>query len=538
MGKKPAAQRGEDGSKSMDRISNLPQPILHHILSFLSQKEAIQTCVLSKSWRYLGSTRPNIEFCESHFRSGRKKEKEETFLSVLDKTLQGYHDQKLSIRKFVVEMPMVDSRPISFLEKWIPIVILDMGVKSFSLSFRLQESEYFDLPSIVFEAESLQELYLERCELNSIDNVMLKHLQTLCLQRVYITEETFEKILSSCPLIENVSLLGCKGFKSIKVNKPHNLNYFAFNDTYELYKKQDNVIRIEIDVQTIKTIRIVGCLNWIHHHIYFPHLSCLFLSRVSLSSESFGFFSCNFPSLENLTLHYCFGFKEFHLLSRSIKHLRVCGMKKPIKATVDAPNIRMFKYEGDNIPQSITFTTTSSEWKSNIILWSYSDFDYHASSWFHKLHELLMALSQSEISLKMPQERRRNQKIEDPLSLVPTDINNYGGGFYKPVVVENLSVRGYYPYSSFPGFLRCLFRICRPRYISQCLYLDAHSEWEREEKQLTEFLLVILLIKKNMRQYVWLQDLEEVSMEEFDENGQELHPLDMINVRLRLKWRE
>ncbi|CAN0839175.1 Putative F-box/LRR-repeat protein At4g13960 [Linum grandiflorum] len=35
----------------MDRLSNLPQPLIHHILSFLNTRSAVQTSVLSRQWR-------------------------------------------------------------------------------------------------------------------------------------------------------------------------------------------------------------------------------------------------------------------------------------------------------------------------------------------------------------------------------------------------------------------------------------------------------------------------------------------------------
>ncbi|KAK6138606.1 hypothetical protein DH2020_027659 [Rehmannia glutinosa] len=493
--------------------------------SIETEQEAVQTCVLSKSWRYVWSARPAIDFLEDFFNGNT-----ETFLSVLNKTLQFYHDQKLCIQEFRVKMLKSDSESISLLEKWIPFFAMNKGLKTFDLYFDgSRRPAYFDLPSVVFEVESLQKLSLDRCNLNQnpIDKVLFKHLQTLCLQRVYITEENFETILSSCPLIENLSLCGCEGLRTIKVHKLRNLNYFLFNRIYhEVYEK--HLISVEIDAPTIKTIRIMNCENWLHHHIHFPHLSVLFLNRVRLSSKSFEFFSCNLPSLEKLTLVNCYGFEEFHLLSRSIKHLSIFRISNPIKATIDAPNILVFNYEG-NISTSICFRTTSSKWKSNIFLRNYADFEYHASSWFHKLSELLKSLSQSVISLKLIQECRIFRQIEDP-----PDINIYGG-FDKALVIEHLSLRGHYSSSSFKAFLNCLFRVCRPRNISQCWYLDAHNDWQRKEEKLIEFLVEILLIERDMRQHFWQQDLEEVSM---DENGHEWHPGEGIKFRFRLKWKE
>ncbi|KAI9156405.1 hypothetical protein LWI28_005860 [Acer negundo] len=35
-----------------DRISNFPDSIIHHILSLMDAKYAVQTCILSKKWKF------------------------------------------------------------------------------------------------------------------------------------------------------------------------------------------------------------------------------------------------------------------------------------------------------------------------------------------------------------------------------------------------------------------------------------------------------------------------------------------------------
>ncbi|KAK2634333.1 hypothetical protein Ddye_029125 [Dipteronia dyeriana] len=37
---------------NIDRISNLPDSIIHHILSLMDAKYAVQTCILSKKWKF------------------------------------------------------------------------------------------------------------------------------------------------------------------------------------------------------------------------------------------------------------------------------------------------------------------------------------------------------------------------------------------------------------------------------------------------------------------------------------------------------
>ncbi|CAN0879839.1 Putative F-box/LRR-repeat protein At4g13960 [Linum grandiflorum] len=46
----PRNTKGGDDS-SIDRLSNLPEEVIHHILSFLDTKSAVQTSVLSQRWR-------------------------------------------------------------------------------------------------------------------------------------------------------------------------------------------------------------------------------------------------------------------------------------------------------------------------------------------------------------------------------------------------------------------------------------------------------------------------------------------------------
>ncbi|KAK6161538.1 hypothetical protein DH2020_004919 [Rehmannia glutinosa] len=523
---KQATEREDDGdSNSMDRISNLPHPILHHILSFLFQDEAVKTSVLSKSWRYLWCSRPKIEFSETYFGGNT-----EAFMSVLHNTLQRYYDQKLYLQKFSIAMSLVDSEPLSLLEKWIPRILIDMGVRTFDLSSLSLKPACFDFPSVVFEAESLKHLYLESCKLNPkpLDKVLFKHLKTLSLKRVYIAEETLEKILSSCPLIEYLVLSQCEGLKTIKVNKPHNIKYFDFSDYLDYRADRDITIEVEINVETLETIRIEGAPNWFqsHHHKYFPYLKSLYLDNVRLSTKSFDSFSCNFPCLEELSLFFCSGFEEFQVV-------------------IDVPNIVSFHYEGD-IPRSISFTTASSEWKSDIVVWSNVNFDYDASSWCLKLNELLKALSESEISLDI-QHCMGNPHVEEPPNLLVAD--NTCGGFYEPVVVGHLhlSLSGH-SFFSLSALMNNLFCICRPRVIrDRYLYADLQSEWEREHTQLTELLCEILLMETETRHYLWQRDLEEVSTEAFDENGVEWNPVmgtslpnnqSVQPIRFRLKWRE
>ncbi|PNY10409.1 F-box/LRR-repeat protein [Trifolium pratense] len=51
-----------------DRLSELPDCVLHNILSFLSAKGAVETSVLSPRWKYLWKRLPTLRLHSSHFR--------------------------------------------------------------------------------------------------------------------------------------------------------------------------------------------------------------------------------------------------------------------------------------------------------------------------------------------------------------------------------------------------------------------------------------------------------------------------------------
>ncbi|WOH14819.1 hypothetical protein DCAR_0934342 [Daucus carota subsp. sativus] len=58
-----------------DRISSLPDELIHHILSFTDAKEAVQTSVLSNRWKSLWITLPFLNFGEYRYSSSKNNTK-------------------------------------------------------------------------------------------------------------------------------------------------------------------------------------------------------------------------------------------------------------------------------------------------------------------------------------------------------------------------------------------------------------------------------------------------------------------------------
>lgn len=73
--------RISSGSSSLagDRLTSLPDCLIHHIMSFLKARQVVQTCVLSTRWRHLWRSVPCLDIDQDEFKaagSNRITEKE------------------------------------------------------------------------------------------------------------------------------------------------------------------------------------------------------------------------------------------------------------------------------------------------------------------------------------------------------------------------------------------------------------------------------------------------------------------------------
>ncbi|KAL5719553.1 hypothetical protein ACHQM5_012309 [Ranunculus cassubicifolius] len=88
-----------------DRITSLPDPIIHHIFSNLKMREIVQTSILSNTWRYLWMSTPtlNFKFDEWKPRLSSDKDPGKGFLHFVDSVI---HRGTSSLEKLHFSYPM------------------------------------------------------------------------------------------------------------------------------------------------------------------------------------------------------------------------------------------------------------------------------------------------------------------------------------------------------------------------------------------------------------------------------------------------
>ncbi|KAK2639345.1 hypothetical protein Ddye_027140 [Dipteronia dyeriana] len=170
---------------SVDQFSELPPFIIHHIMSRLSVKQSAQTSILSKRWKALYTSFPILDFYESYtYFTGQNR--------------------------------------------WL-ILVVENNVKE--LDFEVQtNSTYrmYTLSQTIYFAKSITSLKLGGCKLElPYGDIRLYALKSLSLDKVCVTEEMLQKLISRCSLLEDLHL-SFLALKHIYISKPQNLNYFDY----------------------------------------------------------------------------------------------------------------------------------------------------------------------------------------------------------------------------------------------------------------------------------------------------------------------
>lgn len=188
---------------STDMISGLPEGVLHRIMSFLTLREAVQTCVLSRRWRNLWLSMPliNADYNE--------------FFEMTD-TKAGY-DEALA-----VAVPMFKRFVNRLLELRDPVASIDKFCLWYSISDDNEDdTESQDAAAKRWISQALQkkarvvEVYVDLVFADLyplvIDHSVFtsSYLTKVVFSNVLLEDGFFKQLESGCPALEDLSLYDC-----------------------------------------------------------------------------------------------------------------------------------------------------------------------------------------------------------------------------------------------------------------------------------------------------------------------------------------
>ncbi|KAJ0635548.1 putative F-box domain, FBD domain, leucine-rich repeat domain superfamily [Helianthus annuus] len=204
-----------------DRITDLPDAILHHILFLLPIKLVVQTSILSKRWRTLWHTLPDLDFT-SIVPSGTRVKKIGSLNnlgngSVITRILS-LRDKLSDVRSLRFDACM----SFSGLQALIRSAVR-LGVQE--LDIRVETSDIFNFPRSLITHDCLRVLKVKACPSfrlppSRIVRSGFQTLQTLSLSDVYLDKQSsLRDMFSDCsfPQLKKLHLKHCDDLIHLKV---------------------------------------------------------------------------------------------------------------------------------------------------------------------------------------------------------------------------------------------------------------------------------------------------------------------------------
>ncbi|CAN1180074.1 F-box/LRR-repeat protein At5g02910 [Linum perenne] len=316
----------EASSNGDDRISSLPDEVLHEILDRLpSRKQAAKYTTLSKRWNHLWLSYPVLEFvCTDYTHNAPSKSSTDSFIASVRRK---FSSSGLNYIKSV----RIDSRDYDFIG-----AILDLIQNREPQEIHVKTGRYLVIPILLLNSSRLRTLKLECCKLSEQDQNREPEEIDMTLRR----DSVIPTLLLNSSRLRTLKLFGCKlledQYKMINLRVLHlshvsidvrvlnsmiaaaplleELTLFCLNTRVEFWEMCDVQEPFEI---------VVGALHYLES-LSLQTLDCL---EIICSSE--------LPSLKSLEIIDC-GCLRDHAVSKLIsKSPSLLSLRLVTRAIVD-----------------------------------------------------------------------------------------------------------------------------------------------------------------------------------------------------------
>ncbi|PWA62640.1 F-box domain, Leucine-rich repeat domain, L domain-like protein [Artemisia annua] len=215
---------------------------------WLNLKDWFGVSILSKTWFTLTASFPILDFNLDEFirafyapvtRYGRRSFQNsfyryiavsgrESFYDYIAYKTSRYCEQNESVHTFNLDTRIRDTREVEIIDRCLGLILMK-GVKVLGITVYANSVcplQKYRLPDLLWSASSLTSLTISSCELPSsltVDAVKFKSLKVLQLCEVPLDEEVIKCLNASCPLLEELSVDNCSGFKRFCIYGLQNL---------------------------------------------------------------------------------------------------------------------------------------------------------------------------------------------------------------------------------------------------------------------------------------------------------------------------
>lgn len=247
------AQKASDKDGKKDRISALPDEIVHHILSFLPMSCAVQTGILSSRWKHLWKFNAVLDFDWLPFNFDDPAD-----YGSIEKCIDLHLAPRL--RRFSV-ISHVGSSSSPNTKKWVDFA-MRRGVESITVGLMAFPFPYtvLELPCSFYTngCKSLVDVLLSCIDFNPPTTfVGFASLTRLRLYNCKLSDDTVHMIVSKCLLLETLVLDNCLGLVKVKISGSN----LRMKQLFFKCEGLDDGLVLEIDVPSLESLMYNGSLN-------------------------------------------------------------------------------------------------------------------------------------------------------------------------------------------------------------------------------------------------------------------------------------
>ncbi|KAL6544112.1 hypothetical protein OROGR_010609 [Orobanche gracilis] len=243
---------------SVDRLSDLPDPVLCHILSFMDTKYAVAASVLSTRWKHLNTYVPDIILDDS-----LTKKEYDGHLGRPDFGLFGLRQIMMKDVPYINKFHLTcDTSFEVLLLKLIVTASVRLNVREVYM-FLGKRGDFDILPPSFFTCTSLVDLKLSgiRTSLVVPSLVDLPNLKVLHLHGHYVNsveEGSVNRLLRGCKLLEDLSISCCE-VGILELSFPF-LRKFSFEEDVFFECEKPSVVEFVMDTPNLEVFKY-----WGHH---------------------------------------------------------------------------------------------------------------------------------------------------------------------------------------------------------------------------------------------------------------------------------
>ncbi|XP_027774698.1 F-box protein At5g03100-like isoform X3 [Solanum pennellii] len=250
-----------------DRLTDLPEEILLHILSMLpNSRQVVQMSVLSSQWRFLWkSVQASLYYNSEVYRKPYKKEYILDYAASVNRELHHWRfcDKIKSFRVFPNSYEDFIAHDVDL---WVHFAFIIGKVEEFTLKFCYFKSLGFayNFPEYAYTNTVLRNLVLGYCWLRPSGNVKWSNLVSLSIGDAVMTEGVMEKVLSGCPNLECLELDKVVGIRCLDITSAKLTKLIV--TIYETDYDEDHCL--EIHAPYIRHLELLGlCYDKIHFQL-------------------------------------------------------------------------------------------------------------------------------------------------------------------------------------------------------------------------------------------------------------------------------